>query len=112
MGGAFVLRALWERLGLEKGLVQSLKKREFQAPIEWALFAMVANRALAPDSKRAVEEWGREDVALGNPEPILLQHLYRAMDFLLEQEELIQKEVFFATADLLLQPLFTASTSL
>lgn len=101
MGGAFVLRALWERLGLEKVLVQSLKKREFQAPIEWALFAMVANRALAPDSKRAVEEWGREDVALGNPEPILLQHLYRAMDFLLEQEELIQKEVFFATADLL-----------
>lgn len=101
MGGAFVLRALWERLGLEKVLVQSLKKREFQAPIEWALFAMVANRALAPDSKRAVEEWVREDVALGNPEPILLQHLYRAMDFLLEQEELIQKEVFFATADLL-----------
>jgi transposase len=101
MGGAFVLRALWERLGLEKVLVQSLKKREFQAPIEWALFAMVANRALAPDSKRAVEEWVREDVALGNPEPILLQHLYRAMDFLLEQKELIQKEVFFATADLL-----------
>ncbi len=101
MGGAFVLRTLWEGLGLEKVLVQSLKKREFQAPIEWALFAMVANRALAPDSKRAVEEWVREDVALGNPEPILLQHLYRAMDFLLEQKELIQKEVFFATADLL-----------
>ena len=101
MGGAFVLRVLWERLGLAKVLVQSLKQREFQAPIEWALFAMVANRALAPDSKRVVEEWVREDVALGNPEPILLQHLYRAMDFLLEQEELIQKEVFFATADLL-----------
>jgi len=101
MGGAFVLRALWERLGLQKVLVQSLRKREFRAPIEWALFAMVANRALAPDSKRAVEEWVREDVALGNPEPISLQHLYRAMDFLLEHEELVQKEVFFATADLL-----------
>jgi transposase len=62
---------------------------------------MVANRALAPDSKRGVEEWVREDVALGNPEPIGLQHLYRAMDFLLEQREEVQKEVFFATADLL-----------
>jgi transposase len=47
-----------------------------------------------------VEEWVREDVALGNPEPLSLQHLYRAMDFLLEQEEITQKEIFFATADL------------
>jgi transposase len=69
--------------------------------VEWAIFAMVANRALAPDSKRGVEDWVSEDVALGNPEPISLQHLYRTMDFLLEQQETIQKEVFFATADLL-----------
>jgi hypothetical protein len=69
--------------------------------VEWAIFAMVANGALAPDSKRSVEDWVRKDVALGNPEPISLQHLYRAMDFLLEHEESIQKEVFFATADLL-----------
>jgi len=99
-GGAYLLRKLWERLGLEKALVQSLAKRDFLAPIEWALFTMVANRALAPDSKRGVEEWVREDVALGNPEPISLQHLYRAMDFLREHGEAIQKEVFFATADL------------
>lgn len=101
LGGAFVLRALWERLGLQRVLVQSLRAREFQSPVEWAIFAMVANRALAPDSKRGVEEWVRQDVALGNPEPIGLQHLYRAMDFLLEQREQVQKEVFFATADLL-----------
>ena len=61
---------------------------------------MVANRALAPDSKRGVEEWVREEVALGNPEPIFLQHLYRAMDFLMEHGEEMQKEVFFTTADL------------
>lgn len=101
LGGALVLRALWERLGLHRVLAQSLSKREFQSPVEWAIFAMVANRALVPDSKRGVEEWVREDVALGNPERIGLQHLYRAMDFLLEQREEVQKEVFFATADLL-----------
>ena len=60
----------------------------------------MANRALAPDSKRGVEEWAREDVALGNPEPIALPQLYWAMDFLLEHEEEIQKGVFFATPDL------------
>jgi transposase len=101
LGGAFVLRALWERLRLHQVLAQSLRDREFQSPVEWAIFAMVANRALAPDSKRGVEEWVREDVALGNPGPISLQHLYRAMDFLREQREQMQKEVFFATADLL-----------
>jgi transposase len=100
LGGAFLLRKLWERLGLEKVLTESLGKRAFLSPIEWAIFAMVANRALAPDSKRGVEEWIEEDVALGNPEPISLQHLYRAMDFLLEHGEEMQKEVFFATADL------------
>ena len=62
---------------------------------------MAANRALAPDSKRGVEEWIQEDVALGNPEPIDLQHLYRAMDVLLEYREVIHKEVYFAVADLL-----------
>ena len=101
LGGAYVLRALWERLGLQKVLSRSLQSREFLAPVEWSLFALVANRALAPDSKLGVEEWVRGEVALGNPEPLAVQHLYRAMDFLLEQEEAVQKEVFFATADLL-----------
>ncbi len=101
MGGAYILRKIWEMLGLHKIIIQSLKNREFRSPVEWAIFAMIANRALSPDSKRAVEEWVREDVSLGNPEPISLQHLYRAMDFLLENEEGIQREVFFTTADLL-----------
>jgi len=100
MGGAFILRKIWGRLGLEKVFEGALAQREFLSPVEWAIFAMVANRALAPDSKRAMEEWMREDVALENPEPILLQHLYRAMDFLLEHEDHVQREVFHATADL------------
>jgi len=101
MGGAYLLRAVWERLGLHTVLNQCLKERSFTSPVEWAAFAMTANRALAPDSKRGVEEWIRDDVAMGNPEPINLQHLYRAMDVLLEYREIIHKEVYFAVADLL-----------
>lgn len=101
LGGAYLLRKLWERLGLYAVLAKALGQRNFESPIEWAIFAMVANRALAPDSKRGVEEWVRDDVALGNREPISLQHLYRAMDFLLTQDAELQREVFFATADLL-----------
>jgi transposase len=101
MGGAYLLRALWEQLGIPHALSQCMKDRSFTSPVEWASFAMVANRALAPDSKRGVEEWVKEDVALGNPDPIELQHLYRAMDVLLEYRETIHKEVYFAVADLL-----------
>lgn len=101
LGGAYLLRSLWEMLGLHTVLKDCLKERSFTSPVEWAAFAMTANRALAPDSKRGVEEWIREDVALGNPEPIDLQHLYRAMDVLLEYREIIHKEVYFAVADLL-----------
>jgi transposase len=100
-GGVWVLRRLWERLGLKQALEKALQDRAFSSPVEWAIFALVANRALAPASKRAAWEWVREDVALGNEEEIELQHLYRAMDFLLEHEEAIQREVFFACADLL-----------
>jgi len=101
MGGAYLLRALWKQLGIPHALSQCMKDRSFTSPVEWASFAMVANRALAPDSKRGVEEWVKEDVALGNPDPIELQHLYRAMDVLLEYRETIHKEVYFAEADLL-----------
>jgi len=101
MGGAYLLRSLWERLNLHTVLKDCLKNRSFTSPVAWAAFAMTANRALAPDSKRGVEEWVSQDVALGNPEPIDLQHLYRAMDVLLEYREIIHKEVYFAVADLL-----------
>ncbi len=101
LGGAYLLRSLWEMLGLHTVLKDCLKVRSFTSPVEWATFAMAANRALDPDSKRGVEEWITEDVALGNPEPIDLQHLYRAMDVLLEYREVIHKEVYFAVADLL-----------
>jgi transposase len=100
-GGAYLLRNLWETLGLHTVLKDCLKERSFTSPVEWAAFAMVANRALAPDSKRGVEEWVREDVALGNPEPIEIQHLYRAMDVLLEYREIIHEKVFWSVADLL-----------
>lgn len=100
-GGAYLLRSLWERINIRPCLERALKDRCFTAPVEEALFALVANRALAPTSKLAVEEWADKDVYLGNQRPIQVQHLYRGMDFLLEHEDTVQKEVFWSTATLL-----------
>jgi len=100
-GGSYILKELWNRLNIDMRLETALKNRSFTAPIKEALFAMVANRALAPSSKLAIEEWTSEDVFLGIEEDLQVQHFYRAMDFLLAHEEDIQKEVFWSTASLL-----------
>jgi hypothetical protein len=101
-GGAYLLKALWDRLHIGQCLKAALKGREFTAPVEQALFAMVANRALSPSSKLAIEQWAAEEVFLGGDEsPLQVQHFYRAMDFLLEHAESLQKEVFWSTASLL-----------
>lgn len=100
-GGAYLLKALWDRLHISQCLKAALKDREFTAPVEQALFAMVANRALCPSSKLAIEQWAAEEVYLGDEAPLQVQHFYRAMDFLLEHAEGLQKEVFWSTASLL-----------
>jgi len=101
-GGAYLLKALWDRLHIGACLKAALKDREFTAPVEQALFAMVANRALSPSSKLAIEQWAAEEVFLGGDDsPLQVQHFYRAMDFLLEHAESLQKEVFWSTASLL-----------
>ena len=46
-GGAWVLRRLWARLNLDRTMKEALRDRAFSSPVEWAIFAMVANRALA-----------------------------------------------------------------
>ena len=100
-GGAHILKALWERINIKQCLDKILEDRAFTAPVEQALFALVANRALDPASKLAVEKWASKDVYLGHDEQIQVQHLYRSMDLLLENQDAIQKEVFWATASLL-----------
>jgi transposase len=100
-GGAYLLRALWDQLHIGQCLTTALKEREFTAPVQEALFAMVANRALDPSSKLAIEQWAADEVYLGDERVFQVQHLYRAMDFLLEHAEKIQEEVFWSTANLL-----------
>jgi transposase len=101
LGGVWVLNALWERLGIKKALAGLLEQHHYQSPVERALFALVANRALAPVSKLAVEEWVAEEVAVPGLAEVAVQQLYRAMDFLLEHQDELQWQVYTSVADLL-----------
>jgi hypothetical protein len=104
-GGAWALDGLWRRLGIDKAIERLLGERRLDTRAERLVFAMVANRALAPFSKLACCEWLAADVAIpglgadavgADPQP-----LYRAMDWLLEIEAELAEQVYWATADLL-----------
>jgi hypothetical protein len=99
-GGAFVLDAVWERLGIERTLRKCLSGRGFASPIERLLFALVAQRALEPGSKLAAERWVREQAFVPGVSEVEVQQLYRAMDFLLEAHDEIQREVFWSVRNL------------
>ncbi|MDD4663043.1 MAG: IS1634 family transposase [Caldisericia bacterium] len=99
LGGTWLLDQLWHRLGIDQTLLKLIQKRKYQPAIERHILAMIANRALDPSSKLNVEHWIQEVYLKDLPE-VEVHQLYRAMDFLLEASEEIQKEVFFSVANL------------
>ncbi len=100
LGGTWFLDRLWKRLGIDETLGHRLDDRRFRTPIERLIFAMTANRALAPSSKLAVEDWVTDEVMIPDLPAVEVHQLYRAMDVLLEASEAIQHDVFFSVAHL------------
>jgi len=100
LGGTWFLDQMWKRLGIGHTLDKLITDREFAIPIERLLFAMVANRALAPSSKLHMEHWVGNEAYIENLPEVEVHQLYRAMDFLLEASEKIQHDVFFSVANL------------
>lgn len=100
-GGSYLLDRLWRRLELDQALGRLLAERSFGHDLERVLFALVANRALDPRSKLAVERWVGRRAAIEGLDEVPVQALYRAMDFLAEHGEAVQRAVFFSAASLL-----------
>jgi IS4 transposase len=101
LGGTWVLDALWARLGIGPAMRRLLKGRRLDDLAERVLFALVANRALAPSSKLAAARWISEDVLIEGLPATTDDACYRAMDWLLQITEPLEKEVFGQVADLL-----------
>jgi hypothetical protein len=101
LGAVHAIRALWEELGIGPVLREHEPRRGRRAPHELALFAMVANRLLEPMSKLAChEDWLPARVHLPEAEPLTLDQLYFALDFLETHSAAVEREIFFHTADL------------
>ena len=101
LGGTYVLDALWRRLGIEASLRRLLEGKRRESSAERVLFALVASRALAPSSKLAAARWTSEDVHIAGLPETTDDACYRAMDWLLEVQGELEKEVFHEVANLL-----------
>src|SRR5207247_6290587 len=101
LGGVWALDGLWRRLGMDQTMRRLLTGRRLDPTAERVLFALVANRALAPSSKLAAAHWVNDDAAIPGLERTSDDACYRAMDWLLEIHRELECEVFGQVATLL-----------
>jgi hypothetical protein len=101
LGGTYALDGLWRRLGIDAALRRLLKGRRRDERAERVLFALVASRALAPSSKLAAARWVCEDAHVAGLPEVTDDACYRAMDWLLEVQSALEREVFHSVASLL-----------
>jgi Transposase DDE domain len=101
-GGAWLLDQLWERLGVGAALHRVAAGRRIDGGVaERVLFALVAQRALAPGSKLAATRWVAERVAIADCPGFSDDSAYAAMDFLLDALDEIAARIFDSVAHLL-----------
>ena len=115
-GDAHTLEALWHRVGLPELIGDFVDPRKFGFSVERTLFALVANRVLAPSSKRHCQDrWLTRDVRIEGCGGLELQHLQRAMDVLCGNKEALEEGLHHQLADLLnldVEVMFHDTTSL
>lgn len=101
LGGAWALDGLWRTLGIDAICAKALRGRRLDPSAERVLFALVANRALAPASKLSCAGWVTEKVAIPGLPELSDDACYRTMDWLLEVEPELATAVYWQVANLL-----------
>lgn len=99
-GSVLVFRRLWEKLGLHEVFEGLYRSSPVEFPVEEAVFGMVLNRLLEPDSKLGAYEWLRERVYRPEFEGLELHHLYRALEFVDEHTKTVEEALFLRGKDL------------
>jgi transposase len=107
IGPDLVFGRLWKESGIPEVLRSILKERYYEFDVERAIYLTVLHRLFASGSDRAAERW-REDYLIPGTEGLELHHLYRAMAFLGEAIEELEKPVgaVRCTKDLVEEALF------
>ena len=102
-GPIWACRQLWQELGLDQLLAGI--PQPAGAPLEEAIFRLVCNRLVDPQSKLGVSEW-QEQVEWPSGKPALAyEQLLRAMDLLHPHQRAVEDAVFSKVTELFSLPL-------
>ena len=93
-GAPLLFGRLWQESGIAAVFEELLAGRQFEFPVERAVFATVLHRIMVSGSDRACDKW-LGDYDIPGTEELGLHHLYRAMAWL--GEELPEAEQADAT---------------
>jgi Transposase DDE domain len=93
-GGTYLLDQLWRRLGIGQVMTAMLGRTRRDAATERVLFALVANRALAPSSKLAAAHWAGRTAHIDQLPATTDDACYRAMDWLHQVRDALERQVF------------------
>jgi transposase len=113
-GGTYLLDQLWQRLGIDQAMTAMPGGTRRGAVTERVLFALVANRALAPSSKLAAAHWAGRTAHIDRLPATTDDACYRAMDWLHQARGAVERQVFSQVAaalDLEVDLLFFDTTS-
>ena len=99
-GSALVFQRLWQNLRLDNILSTHLAATKYSRHISDSIFAMVLNRLTDPSSKYAMfSEW-MDAFHQESFDKIQLQHLYRALDFVADNKDKIETDLFVEQTNL------------
>ena len=100
VGAVAAVAAVWRRLGLD-GWFARLGAERGASALEHAVFAMVANRLVAPCSKRRLVEWATQDVVMpaGWEAPPLGRYC-RALDAVADAKRATEAHLYGRLCDL------------
>jgi Transposase len=105
IGGPLVFDRIWREIGCYDIIRELTRDRKIQFNIERAIFSTVLHRLFDPGSDRACEKW-MNSYAIKDGDDLRLQHFYRAMAWLGEEQEgrpvkdRIEEELFHKNQDL------------
>ena len=113
IGPDLVFARLWKESGIPEALQSTLKDRRYEFDVERAIYLTVLHRLFATGSDRAAERW-RENYLIPGTEALELHHLYRAMGFLGDPIEQLEKPTgaVRCTKDLIEESLFDSRRDL
>lgn len=99
-GDLLVLDRLWKGVGLDQIIKGLMRERRFSLDVEVAIRAMVFNRCLEPRSKLGTYRWLNRKAYFPDGEELELHHFYRALDFLIEIKEELERDLYLQLVDL------------